>query len=204
MPHFTDAEQFVLSEYPRELKVHEVRLLMTQQDEAAKRLLVDVIYHRLHRRYIVPLQTIPREYKSGFLIMASACLLIEAFQAFREGLEYTRERGAGEERFLNFFTEDDAFISLAPHAHEFYINIRCGILHQAETYQGWRVRRDEDGPIFDPVSKVVNANAFLGALSLSVDNYCEALRTSDWNTKGWEAAKRKLGFICDHCATGHE
>jgi hypothetical protein len=202
MIDFNTADEFVLSDYPRELKVRDVRLLLSQNDLPSKECLAEVIYHRLYRRYVVPMQNISPSFKSGFLIMASSCLLIEAFQAFREGLEYTKERGAGEERFLKFFNEIDGFQSLAPHAHDFYVNIRCGILHQAETYQGWRVRRD--GPFFDPISKVINANAFWDALGHSVDNYCKRLKVSDWNTDEWKSARRKLGFVCDHCVPGHK
>ncbi len=197
-----DPNEFVISDYPRKLKVRDVRSLMLQDNKEAKNQLVDVIYHRLHRRYILPMEEIPRKYKSGFLMMASACLLIEAFQAFREGLEYTKKRGAGEERFLRFFTEMGEFRALAQHTPDFYGNVRCGILHQAETYQGWRVRRD--GPLFDPANRTLNATAFLKALSQSLSAYCENLKTSDWKSDPWKAARKKLGHICDHCAQGHQ
>jgi hypothetical protein len=203
MTNSQDPNEFILSDYPRKLKVRHVRSLMLRNDEEAKKRLVDVIYHRLHRRYIVPMKKVPVKYKSGFLMMASACLLIEAFQSFREGLEYTKERGAGEERFLKFFTEIDDFKSLAQHTHDFYTNVRCGILHQAETYQGWRVRRDKNGPLFDPEKGVINANAFLKALSRSLRAYCKNLRASDWESEPWKTARKKLGFICDHCAPTH-
>jgi hypothetical protein len=204
MPISKDPNKFVLSDYPRKLTVCDVRSLMLQNNEESKKRLVDVIFHRLHRRYIVPMKRVPQKYKSGFMMMASACLLIEAFQSFREGLENTKSRGAGEERFLKFFTEIDGFKSLAQHTPEFYANIRCGILHQAETYQGWRVRRDKKSPLFDHAKKVINANAFLNALSRSLRAYCNNLRIADWESDQWKAARRKLAFICDHCVPGHQ
>jgi hypothetical protein len=198
-----DPNEYVLSEYPVRTTVGDVRTLLSQGDENAKGRLIDIIYHRLNRRYLLPMSHIPLTYKSGFLMMASACLLIEALQSFREGREYTKERGAGEACFRKFFTEIDGFQPFAPHAHDFYVNVRCGILHQAETYQGWGIRRDKGGPLFDPKSKVINANSFLNALSRSLEQYCDGLRSANGNSLQWKAAKTKLAFICNHCAAGH-
>jgi hypothetical protein len=87
------ADDFVLCDFPKTVTVKQTRKWLAEKDARAKEELVNLIYHRLHRRYIVPLSSVPRDLKSGFLIMGVACLLIEALQSFREGREYTKERG---------------------------------------------------------------------------------------------------------------
>jgi len=68
---------------------------LEQGDAAVKSELVGFIEHRLRGRYIIPLMHIvPSTFKSGFLIMASASLLIEALQTFREGKKDS-ESGSG-------------------------------------------------------------------------------------------------------------
>src|SRR5271167_928447 len=53
--------------------------------------LAEFIEERLLERYITPLEEVPREQKNGFLMMASACLLIETLEAFYRGWPSTHE-----------------------------------------------------------------------------------------------------------------
>jgi hypothetical protein len=52
---------------------------------------------------------------------------------------------------------------------KFYDNIKCGILHQAETKDGYRILRK--GPLLDSTKKTINAATFLGALKRCLDRY---------------------------------
>ena len=165
----------------------------------AKQELGELIYHRLHRRYLVPLSSVPTKLKSGFLIMGVACLLIEALQSFREGKEYTKEKGAGKQCFANFFLQNTGFEPFKPLAAEFYSGIRCGILHQAETYVGWRITRERNSPIFDPKTKSINANKFIKALEDALSKYFQELKASQFDEAIWEKACMKLSYICNHC-----
>ena len=65
-------------------------------------------------------------------MMAAASLMIETFQCFKEGKKDTKQRGMGETAFVNFFKEHKREFP-AINGSEFYKNIRCGILHQAQT-----------------------------------------------------------------------
>lgn len=124
-------DNFILSSYPHDVTVGDLKSLLV-----AKTQIIDFIYHRLHRRYIVPLLHIPDKYKSGFLMMASASLMIETMQAFYAGTKETKPR-EGRNAFKAFFKrEHDYFPGLAADEENFYRNIRCGILHQAETKGG--------------------------------------------------------------------
>lgn len=173
-------------------------MALLQDDKAAKKLLLKIISHRLYKRYIRPLNDVhPTKRRSGFLMMAAACLMIEAYQSFREGLEHTRNNGA--DRFKNFFTENIEFSELAPVYQGFYSNIRCGILHQAETYENWLIIRERGTPLFDGDRKAINADVFFDELAKCFMAYYRHLAKADWSDPLWKAAKFKLLKICEHC-----
>lgn len=194
----TDYRITKLINYPSIVRVGEVESLLLQNSGAAKKRLLFVIFHRLNNRYIRPLSQIPSPRRSGFLTMAAACLLIEALQAFRDGNEYTL-RGTHVGTFRNFFSENKAFSQLVPDSKKFYKNIRCGILHQAETYGNWRITRKKEEPLFDAKRKAINADIFIRELSFSLRSYCRDLSKADWNDPLWKAARFKLRKICEHC-----
>lgn len=72
-------------------------------DDSARRILADFIQHRLIDRHVTPLENVPTDYGSGFLMMAATSLMIETFQSFKEGKKDTNQRGMGETAFVNFF-----------------------------------------------------------------------------------------------------
>lgn len=192
-----EADSFILCDYPKLVTVTMARKWLAEKNDVAKEELVNLIYHRLHRRYVVPLSQIPPKFKSGFLIMGVACLLIEALQSFKEGKEYTKQKGAGQKCFEHFFWENDEFSEFRPHVSSFYSGIRCGILHQAETYDGWRIIRKKDALMLE--AKVINANAFMEAVNRVLSEYIEDLKLFQFGNPFWDNACKKLGHICDHC-----
>lgn len=196
--HWADYKNTDLINYPSKVKVGEVELLLCRNDAEAKKRLIHVIYHRLNNRYVRPLNEIPDDKRSGFLTMAAACLMIEALQSFREGYEYSKW-GAGEKCFAKFFTNNEAFNSLRPFSSDFYSNIRCGILHQAETYGNWLIWRKKGSPLFYQNKKAINADVFLDELAKIIQEYRSELEEADLNNKLWVRAKRKLATICKHC-----
>jgi hypothetical protein len=192
----------VLSNYPVEVTVRQLESRLAQPDEPAnKKYIIDFIHHRLHRRYLTPLQKIPKEFKSGFLMMASACLLIESLQQFYLGKNDTRRQS--EDAFKAFFErverEENLFPGFAADSHNFYTNIRCGILHQAETKGGYRILRR--GVLFDPQQKTVNADAFIKSLERSLKNYTDKLRLPEGDPDLWKNAVNKVKYICANCQT---
>jgi len=189
---------FKLSSYPNEVTVGDLQSRIGQQTVEAKTYIVDFIYHRLNRRYIEPLLHIPPTYKSGFLMMASACLLIETMQSFHDGQDETAWRDGGPS-FARFFQrEEKYFPGFSDSKVDFYSNIRCGILHQAETKGGYRILRD-GGLLLDVKAKTIEANKFLAALKACLDNYISQLRAPGCDPALWQNAVRKVGFICDNC-----
>lgn len=87
----TETDVFYLSRHPIPLTPEDVTLLLGKvkaghNDIVSKTILLSLIEHRLSHRYIRPLSHVPVEpidYKSGFLMMAAACLLIETLYSFR-------------------------------------------------------------------------------------------------------------------------
>ena len=179
---------------PRKLKVSDVRNHLVRRDATAKEHLADLILHRLRDRYVTPLENVPDDFKSGFLTMAAACLLIETFQCFKDGRKDTRGKGKGEAAFKKFFECYSAeFPGIA--GEEFYAKIRCGILHQAQTNGRFRIKKS--GPVFDEAKKSINAPNFLKNLKSIVEAYVAELRASDMNDDIWVKSLRKIEYICD-------
>lgn len=127
------------------------RRAVEQKDVKA---LVSFVERRFLERYIKPVSGADRH---GFSIMAICCLMIESLISFRRGWSATEENG--DQVFAAFFGMHDEFGDLEPVADRFYGHVRCGLLHQAETTGGWRIRRDS-GLLFDAGTKTVEADHF--------------------------------------------
>jgi len=118
----------------------------------------------------------PHQRRLGFAIMALNCLLVEALQAFREGLLNTRRKS--EKLFVRFLTTHHPFSGYFDNAtaSDFYRHFRCGILHQAASRHGARVW--SVGPLLgsDSEGLVVNRTKFTAALEAYFEAYLNALR----------------------------
>lgn len=177
--------------------------------------LAHFVEERLSERYVDPLQASPK--KHGFLMMAAACLLIETLESFYRGWPDTGagiSRGqiedpckptdpkrttvsAGEVAFCYFFQRESALATFQPHAHEFYVFIRCGILHQGETNGGWHVERK--GDLFDVPNLTIDAQKFLEIVRRAIGTYADALRKADWDGDLWKNFRAKVNAIIEHC-----
>jgi len=204
----TDPKELLFSRNPR-ISLADVRGWIERQkqgDETVKVPLIKFIDHRLRGRYITPLQNVePRKFRSGFLMMAASCLLIEALQSFFAGLKDTKNVSA--ESFKDFFDRNkvnfpkfaECFPGVAANKKEnnFYYNIRCGILHQAETTDGYSIVRDKSY-LFDPTEQTVNADEFIDAVEICLDKYLNELRARVVTSERWNKAADKLTYICDN------
>jgi len=85
----------------------------------------------------------------------------------------------------------------SPERNALYTNVRCGILHQAETRGGWKILRQ--GPLFDQPTQTINATAFLDALRQILRDYCEGLKTAPWDSPTWENVRNRMNAICANC-----
>ncbi|MCL4510632.1 MAG: hypothetical protein M1470_06125 [Bacteroidetes bacterium] len=196
-----DIHDYILATIPAEIDdqdnfitIANYEGMLAAKDKIA---IAQMIYHRFHGRYVKPFlfenEEYRKRYKSGFAMMASACFLIESLESFYHGWEHTRNRG--EEAFEKFFNREFAFKGVPP--KDFYKNIRCGILHQAETTGGFRILRK--GVLFDPENRIVNAEKFLEALEESLRAYRQKLLESEWDDKIWDNLRVKMRYIIEHC-----
>lgn len=169
-------------------------------DARNREVVADAIHRRFVERYLQPVSYSAGPGR-GFTMMAIGCLMIEALESFRRGWPDTRKRGLGEQAFCSFFDAHDAFAPFRGHAHDFYEGVRCGVLHQAETTLGWRIRRD--GEVLAVVGGVrtINAKKFVLALRKALDSYRDRLKAAAWEDEIWILLRKKMERICGNCAT---
>lgn len=167
------------------------------EGENGKRNLAIFIKERLRERYLDPVQAIPLEQKNGFPIMALSCLLMETLESFYRGWPKSPNSGPA---FCSFF---DRHSSLLPEfkglANSFYVNVRCGILHQGETTQGWNITRKNGAPLFEPGSLTLHATKFNRKLGTAVDEYSRALESRPLSDDLWKSSLKKMNATVKQC-----
>ena len=113
---------------------------------------IEIIKARIEHRYFLPLEQIIKsdedsiKYNCGFLIMSIDCLLIETLNQFYLGIYTSDEKYNRNNPDLNFRKNKHAFRDFfnyssyfpdfknnEPVINLFYNEIRCGLLHQAQT-----------------------------------------------------------------------
>lgn len=148
------------------------------------------IYQRFHERYLRSFETNSK--KNGFIMMASACLMIEALESFWNGWPKSPNSALA---FCQFFDRNSRFSSLHGQSQEFYKHVRCGILHQGETTGGWHIRRDLH-TLFDKRTKTIDATVFLREMEGSLSDYCGALGVAAWDSGLWKNFRKKMKDVC--------
>ena len=105
--------------------------------------------------------------------------------------------------FAQFFARDSRFADFRGLGAGFHKHVRCGILHQGETTNGWRITRKNDAPLLDLQAKTIHAEKFLIRLDSSLRDYCHTLRKSDWNSEPWSKCRYKMNAIIENCEAKH-
>ena len=158
-----------------------------QQDKTE---LANFLKQRFSERYILPFER--NEKKNGFIMMASACLMIESLESFWNGWIKSPNSALS---FCQFFDRVERFAVFRGHSNSFYVNVRCGIMHQGETTGGWHIRRDLPS-LFNPDTLTLDATRFLAALDGYISDYSKALAVAKWNEQIWKNFRRKMKAIC--------
>jgi hypothetical protein len=159
--------------------------------------IIEFLRERFTERYVTPLRAVKPKNKHGFCTMAICCLMIEALESFWQGWTDTRKQGMSQSAFCYFFDRNDELRDFRGQAQQFYQNVRCGILHQAETTGGWRIRRY--GVLFDRTTKTINASKFHSKLATCLEVYLDALGKASWDEKVWQNLRTKMAAICKNC-----
>jgi hypothetical protein len=115
--------------------------LNANSDEGSWSLAIDIFQERINGRYINLIEKLIEESRNkeeifvnySFSIMALNCLLIETLLQFYEGTDKTK--GENNKAYTKFLTSYEPFKSEFSEktAKAFYTDVRCGILHQAQT-----------------------------------------------------------------------
>lgn len=151
-----------------------------------------LIQERFSARYLDPVSSGKQH---GFAMMAISCLMVEALESFIRG--WPDSNGKSKEAFRSFFDRNDAFQIFRSCPDDFYYGVRCGILHQAETTRGLRIKRV--GPLFESSTRTINANEFVSRLKEVLADYCEQLKRQPWDSEMWSNLRKKMKAICSNC-----
>lgn len=184
-------DDFILCRNPRV----NVRSLRQWLDAANKQSVANFVEARFKERYFLPIEAIEERDASGFAMMALCCLVIESMESFHSGWPSTRNKS--EQAFRQFFGREPAFKELAPVAHDFFVNVRCGIHHQGESTGSWRIWKV--GPLFNSATLCVNAKAFRKALGISLEDYVASLTDPTIVPETWTNCETKLRAIIANC-----
>jgi len=157
--------------------------------------LADFIYGRLHSRYILPFEEYGSINKNGFSMMANYCLLVETLQSFINGWGDSNRQSLLA--FKQFFTDNPNFPELENKGQEIYKHIRCGILHQGETTNGWRITR-KASVLVDEENKKIDAFLFGERMKKSLESYRDTLKLKEWDSMEWDNFRVKMRKVIEN------
>ena len=143
---------------------------------------IEIFRNRLCGRYIDPMNELIHAdiNKNGFAAMAICCLLLDTLMQFREGYAQT-PRGQCMRDYSKFLNDQFDSITDIKMAGRFYTDIRCGILHAAQTQNGscltfdtnYTIKTREDGALMVDIRRLCNE------MYRYFDRYCNELKNNN-------------------------
>lgn len=139
--------------------------------------------------------------------MTIYCSLIEFLETTYQGLNFKNKKkadlnqfeyGFGHSRVLfeSFLTNRKPFLLTKKIATEFYGNVRCGLLHEAQTTGKWKIRVDQ-GTLITQIGNeyILDRLVFKNKLN----QYLKLYKNNLLKTQGLkEAFIRKFDGICEN------
>lgn len=151
----------------------------------------DYYRQRLELRYLGPIKALQDSGSSrgeGFSIVAIQCTLFELLQSTIEGTNYRflnkgeklgpYEYTSSKRVFVAFLTTNEPFSKTFDKdtAFDFYIGVRCGLLHEARTKNDWTIfAKSYKGVIADTQKKIVYRDNFQDAILKFIEDYAARL-----------------------------
>jgi len=157
---------------------------------------IEIIKDRIEGRYIKQIDLLLNDVNAnGFAIMALNCLLIETLFQFREGEEETpRPNSKTYPAFL--LQEFSSAFKNQKTAKSFYKNIRCGILHSAQTKDQSRLSDREDVVVtFEGNTLIVSVKGLSLLLKMYFEHYLQKLADPNEVTLRNNFIN-KMNFVC--------
>ena len=173
-----------------------LNLVLESSNEVWKKA-VDIFNDRINGRFIEPITSLRyNASKNGFVIMAVDCLLIDTFYQFENGLDENSNNN--KRNYCSFLYKNfQSLFATKEQAEEFYIKIRCGILHSAQTKSNGVLTIDRENPIeFQNDVLYVSVEKFTDCLMLYFYEYKQKLLNNE-NQKLRENFIKKMNFICN-------
>lgn len=149
---------------------------------------------RLRCRYLAPIKTLQDNDKflgEGFTIVSVQCALIEFLAALKLGKRYKHQKNGeklGQHEYANsnalfceFLVREEPFkeyFSDISAAREFYKNVRCALLHEARTKNGWRIWASGDDAV-DVTEKIVRRDKLQAAIESYLESYGSLLKQDE-------------------------
>jgi hypothetical protein len=165
---------------------------------------------RLSYRYLKPLKTLQESGSmrgEGFSIVAIQCSLIEFLESTIQGksyryrrngdpplgqYEYSNSGGIFESFLVNRTPFDTVFTQQV--AYDVYVSVRCGVLHEARTKNGWTIlAKSKTGQVVDANLRIVYRDNFQSGLLRFVKWYKTELPLRDTLQ---DAFLRKFDSLC--------
>jgi hypothetical protein len=147
----------------------------------------DFFHPRLTLRYLEPIKLLQDKGTShgeGFSITAIQCTLVEFLESTRTGQNYQylekghklgpNEYSSSQRIFVNFLINREPFLNTFDEASavDFYAGVRCGLLHEAQTKNGWKIRaKGPDDIVADIKERIFYRDNFQSALLEYVELY---------------------------------
>jgi hypothetical protein len=170
----------------------------------------EYFHRRLSARYLDPIKVLQDNgtfQGEGFSIAAIQCSLIEFLESTLQGKSYRLLRGGpplgpheysrSGDMFESFFVNRAPFNTEfnAATAHDFYEGVRCGLLHEARTKNGWVIWAKHGSRIIDATGaqKILYRDDFQKAILAFVEWYKNSLPSS---VALQEAFLRKFDSLC--------
>ena len=159
--------------------------------------------NRIKERYLEPVRILmdaedtvsaPNR-KFGFTIMSIDCLLIEALQSFRDGIEDSS--GKSGSIFRDFLTQRGSFSIHFNNiqADYFYRKVRCNLLHQAQTSNDTKIWTVGEMVTRHDGITTINRIKFHMTIIEEFEIYLEELKERQ-NKLLLENFRKKMDFIC--------
>ncbi len=176
---------------PSDWLAFKVQLLEKGGEELWKKAFREYFQERLNLRYLHPVKVLQENGTftgEGFSIMAILCTLIEFLESTVQGLKYKYSRSKNDLGDYEYSNSQDIFVNFLckrtpfnkdfseDSAREFYSSIRCGLLHEAQTKNGWKIwAKSPSGCVVDAKAKVVYRDDFEKAVQEFIADYAARL-----------------------------
>ena len=169
---------------------------------------IKLFEERIKYRYLKPISKIEKGKNhegEGYAIMTIYCSLIEFLETINQGINFKLENPdkskfeysvrKSKKIYISFLTNRFGFKISQSLAKQFYVNVRCGLLHEAKLGSNWLIRVDSAKLIGDVDGNIVlNRKLFSERIKKYLKKYTTQL-VKDEELK--KAFIRKYDYLCE-------